>query len=84
MGDKTKNEDPMLMTAEQPRRTGARDALVIAALAAALAIATLAAISVQAHSEGTLPGSTTAIVNDGLPGKGLPPSPGPTNPDGAE
>jgi hypothetical protein len=74
----------MLMRPEPPKRAGAKDVLAVALLVGALAIAMLASVSVQAQSASSLPGSITSVVDDGLPGKGLPPSPGPTNPDGAD
>ena len=56
-------------------------ALAVALAGAALALAIQTSAEVQA---GPAPGGVTYVHSDaGLPGEGRPPSPGPTDPDGA-
>jgi len=56
-------------------------ALAIALTSAALALAIQTSAEVQA---GPAPGGATYVHSDaGLPGEGRPPSPGPTDPEGA-
>ncbi len=74
----------MLKRPERWPLARSRNVLTVAALTAALMIATLAAVSVRARSDSASPSPITVVADDGLPGKGLPPSPGPTNPNGAD
>jgi hypothetical protein len=50
--------------------------------AALLTLATLAAVSADVGPDAVTAPVLTAASDDGLPGQGRPPSPGPTNPDG--
>jgi hypothetical protein len=66
----------MLMRAKRSRRTLSADVLA----AMALTIVTLAAASADTRT--SAPGTPVAALADDGGGKGLPPSPGPTNPNG--
>jgi hypothetical protein len=65
----------MLMRTAWPAKARRSDVLA----AAILTLATMAAASAEARPPQP-PGGRTAALAEGLPGEGLPPSPGPTNP----
>jgi hypothetical protein len=50
-------------------------------MAALLTMATLATASAEVRQGAATGAPVATVADDGVPGKGLPPSPGPTNPN---
>ena len=51
-------------------------------MAALLTMVTLAAASAEVRQDAATGTPVATLADDGVPGKGLPPSPGPTDPNG--